>query len=160
MAFSLEQLKKNSYRKNRYVYTPDLFGWSHNLTNISENAKLAIRLYLDARLYVFGTSGLSLETYKYMIKDLLKNCCGKEFIDITPKDTDLNIDEIIFQLKWALKRHRKDKRTLYKHTLYKCNDTEIDLSKYLQVYIPKKQKFSKGLSEQELIEYFGEERWK
>lgn len=160
MAFSLNQLKNNNVKKGRYVYTPDLFSWSHNLSNISEKAKLAIRLYLDARLFVFGTGGLTFETYKFMIKDLLKNCCNKEFIDITPKDTDLNIDEIVFQLKWALKRHRKDKRTLYKHTLYICRDTTLNLEKYLSDSVPKKKKFSKGLSDEELAEYFGEERWK
>ena len=158
MAFSMKQIKSN--RKQTNVYTPDLFGWSHNLTNISDNAKNAIRLYLDARLYVFGSSGLTYEGYKYMIKDLLKNCCGNEFIYLTPVDTDLNIDEIVFQLKWALKRHRKDKRTLYKHTLYVNPDKEMNLRKYVDNNVPSRKEFSKSLSAEDLEKYFGEERWR
>lgn len=160
MAFSLSQLDNSKQKGGKYFNTQDLFAWCQSLDNISDKTKLAIYLYLRTRLSVFGRTGLSLEYFKYMIKDLLKNCCYKEFIDIVPEDTELNIDEIVFQLKWALRRHRNDKRTLYKHSLYMSKNKEIDLRKYVKNNVPKRKQFSRGMTADELDRYFGEERWK
>lgn len=159
MAFSLDQVKAERKHKVKYVYTTELFGWSHGLDNISDNAKTTIRLYLDARLFIFGANGLTSEKYKYMIKDLLKKCCGKEFIDITPQDTDNNIVEIAFQLKWAIERHRKDKRTLYNKTLYKKQYKVNDMP-YQQNLVKPPERLKNGeLTDVGIENYFKDVRW-
>lgn len=151
MAFSMDRIKSTAKYTDK-VYTTNLFGWSKNLENISENAKLVIRLYLDARLFKFGTYGLKEEKYKYMIKDLLKNCCGKEFIDITPQDTDNNIKEIAFQVKWAIQRYEKDKRTLNRKTIYIDRDKELILDKVSDNKPPKRIQYN-TISDRDLQEY-------
>lgn len=157
MAFSMKQLKYNKNSKG--ILNPKIiFGWLSSLSNISESTRLSIHIYLANRLHLGNTIPLSLEDYKYMIKDLLKHCCAKEFVYITPQDTDNNIVEITFQLKWALERHIRDKRTLYKKTIY------VDTDKEKQVYVnskykpPKRGKFTK-MSETEIDEYFNNVRW-
>lgn len=159
MAFSLDQVKAERKHKVKYVYTTELFGWSHGLANISDKAKTTIRLYLDARLFIFGANGLTSEKYKYMIKDLLKKCCGKEFIDITPQDTDNNIVEIAFQLKWAIERHRKDKRTLYNKTLYR-KQYKVDDVPYQQNLAKPPERLKNGeLTDVGIENYFKDVRW-
>lgn len=152
MSFSMDQIKSTSKRKVNKIKTNDVFGWVVSLTNISDDTKLVIQKYLQVRFRSFGPHHLNMEQYKFMIKELLKNCCGKEFIYITPQDTENNITEIAFQLKWSLERCNKDKRKLYSKNIFVDRNKELTLAKYENSKPPKRIKFNK-ISEEALDEY-------
>lgn len=154
MAFSLEQVKANS-RKQSKIDTHSFFGWINDLPNISINTKYALTAYLRTRLVMFGTTGLELERFKYLVKDLLKNCCDKEFMDITTADTVENYTEIVFQLKWAIIRYSNDKRTLKSKSVYVNKAIEnIIEQKTPDKVIPKRVQFNSGVTQKELEQYF------
>lgn len=150
----MDQVQKNKRPKQNKINTKELFSWTSHLENISDNAKLVVTTYLMKRLQMFGTNGLNSETYKYMIKNVLKNCCGKEFIDITPNDTELNLDEILFQFKSMLHKHMEYKKSLYNHNLYFGVD-KLDLTR-LVTPISSKHKSTRRqtLTREEIEQYF------
>lgn len=160
MAFSMDQIKIEKKHKTQKIYPPNLFAWlNQDIINISSETRLLIWKYLDIRFKMFGFNSLNLEQYKYMIKDLLKKCCGKEFIDITPQDTDNNIVEIAFQLKWAIERHRRDKRTLYNKTLYR-KQYKVDDVPYQQNLVKPPERLKNGeLTDVGIENYFKDVRW-
>ena len=154
MAFSMDQIQKNKRPKQNKINTKELFSWTSHLENISDNAKLVITTYLMKRLQMYGTNGLNSETYKYMIKNVLKNCCGKEFIDITPNDTELNLDELLFQFKSMLHEHMKYKKSLYNHNLYFGVD-KLDLTRLVNPISSKnKSTRRQTLTREEIEQYF------
>lgn len=159
MAFSMDQLKIEKKQKIKKVYSPEVFAWVNGLEQLSNNTKIVLNKYFDVRFKTFGPYQFNIEQYKYMIKDLLKHCCGKEFIDITPQDTDNNITEIAFQLKWAIERNRKDKRTLYNKTLYRKQYKASEIAYQQNLAKPPERLDNGKLTEEGIANYFKDVRW-
>lgn len=121
----MQDIKKSN---SKCLKPNQLFAWLRNQQCISENGKLVLIKYTSIRLKTFGLTGIkNIERYKYMIEDLLHNCCGVEYIDLTPQLVDINLDSLLFQCCWAYKRHLKDKRTLYKNSIYEDINQLVDV---------------------------------
>lgn len=102
MAFSMKQVNEN-IRKNRKKYdAKPLFAYVNGLPNVSKDVKKIINAYLRGRLKLGSLKNFTVDTFKEMLIELLEECCGKSFFDITPNDTEANYGEILYQLKYAI----------------------------------------------------------
>lgn len=144
MSFSMSQVKIKKKKKDVRMY----FAVINELDNISDTTKIILDTYLKIRVKRYGIPICNEETWKFQLKSLLKYCCGKEYIEITAKDSDANRIELIYCLKNALQI--PNPRKLYNDKIKK----DINLYDYVNENNPKKIKLNKGLSSEELQIYF------
>lgn len=144
MAFSMSQVKLKKKNRDIRMY----FAVINQLDNISDNTKLILNTYLRSRVKKYGIPLCNEETWKYQLKGLLKYCCGKEYIDITAKDTDANKLELIHCLKNSLKVPNPKKLYIEK------DKTDVNLYEHVNDNKPSKMVLNKGLSMEELQIYF------
>ena len=143
MAFSMSQVKLKKKNRDIRMY----FAVINQLDNISDNTKLILNTSLRSRVKKYGIPLCNEETWKYQLKCLLKYCCGKEYIDITAKDTDANKLELIHCLKNSLKVPNPKKLYIEK------DKTDVNLYEHVNNK-PSKMVLNKGLSMEELQIYF------
>lgn len=105
MAFDLNKIIKNKQdtkieERKRVIHK--LFVYIGELDNVSQQTRDALNIYLQYRLKIRGADKLTVGRFNYMITELLEKCCDKSFFEITPDDTDINFDKIMYHLKFAI----------------------------------------------------------
>ena len=119
MSFSMEKIQANlkskqhrkPYKVNHKtgVDTKGCFIMINNLDILTDNVKLALRIFLRKRLEAVGVTHLTKELFYEHLQELLSYCCEKPFLKISIKDVELCEGKIIYNLRATLaNRHVKD----------------------------------------------------
>ena len=125
MSFDMSSILSNTKSKklnDRKRNISSLFVFINELDNISNQTKNALTVYLTHRLETRGADKLSVARFNTMVTELLEKCCDKSLFEITPDDTDINFDKILYHLKFAIKHNFRFK--IY-HDEYDDFDTAV-----------------------------------
>lgn len=147
MAFDLNMIiknKKDTKLEEKKRAINKLFSYIRELDNISQQTRDALYLYLEYRLKLRGADKLSVVRFNAMVTELLEKCCDKNFFEITPDDTDINFDKIMYHLKFAIQNK-------FRFQIY--HENEQDLMSIVRKSSNNKKQI-KSLSKSELEEIF------
>ena len=142
MAFEMKQITRKCKSKRDKIN--ELFRSVKNNPLLTSNIKIALNKYINYKLYnrncIYSESTMS-----NMINELLEHVCKKNINDITIKDIKFSENEIIYQIKRAIK-YGATKSLYYELSNYSNLDLDVEP--------PKSTSGQRSLSEDEVVNYF------
>lgn len=141
MSFDMNSILKNTKSKklsDRKRNISSLFVYIKELDNISNQTKDALTVYLTHRLETRGADKLTVTKFNTMVTELLEKCCDKSLFEITPDDTDINFDKIMYQLKFAIQNN-------FRFKIYhdECDDFDSAVARNSEKSVYKNRQLSK-----------------
>lgn len=107
VSFSLKQINRDRIKDNKKVMCnkEDIrkcFGIIQEIHILTKDVNMALQLYVRYRLKTRGTVNLSPDTLLILIEELLENCCGKPYVELSRQDISNNENTILKQIKNAV----------------------------------------------------------
>ncbi len=152
MSFSLTQIKRNTHKSN---YSNEsirrCFASVKGIPILTKNIVYALNSYINYRLKMRRLSDFDYEQLSIMIKELLENCCGKNFLNITKQDVLNNEKEILYQIKKAIYYGAT------KHLYFEPGYVKIDITKLRKNILPPKRIPDNVTLESQIVKKYFEE---
>lgn len=149
MAFDLDKIiknKKDTKIEERKRTIHKLFVYIGELDNVSQQTRDALTIYLQYRLKMRGADKLTVGRFNSMVTELLEKCCDKSFFEITPDDTDINFDKIMYHLKFAIQNK-------FRFQIY--HEEDADWFKLVGKSSGKSNGYNRKLTKKDIEELFG-----